>query len=434
MPAGTAIYAAAAAGWERDVRRVFICGAPPGSGVVLGQAQQLGPTAHVYLDGHFPTVNVKPDGVRMQVSYAGSWFGDGDYTPEQAELVWFMLGNALRHEWKDDSAGLLMSPATTGRDLFLRTVPAEGFPVLGDDVQTFIRSVAGGGRTETMPAASRLMPALYEYDARLAYFACMDRRLPIGEPEEHAGGAALRWVDEHPYMPCKVLAEWIVPEADRGRPGILPVKLGEQSWEWPRDGLHAGWIDGAELFTARKWGWPVKVHRVIGWTATGDPFRTLIARVSRIMDAHAGDPMWRAACRGMVLFALGAMHGSRRRVTHHGARPPREAEGIREQADGSYVWFQWEESTWPEMSHPEWTSTIWARARCRLLDAPGKQGALHLPARTVVALRTDAVYTTHEAGWIDSGKLGAYRLKATYPGGPWPRSGADIISMKKASK
>lgn len=427
-PHGCSIADAARKAADAELGRVFILGKPPGAGVVLAQAQELGRDAHAFLDGHYPTVNCTVDGFQVAVSYAESWFGDSDYDTALAEQMWARLGGAIRHEWKDDTAGMLMSPATTGRDLWQRTVPAEGYPVLPADVQDFVRSVAGQGRMETFPG-SRLMPAMYEYDARLAYFACM-RRLPVGMPAVYDGADAEAWLQAHPYEPAKVLASWVAPEADRRKPGILPLKVGGDSTAWPRDGMHAGWVDGAELFTARKWGWPVMVHRLAGWTETADPYRTMLARIERMM-AHHDHPMWRHACRGIVLYALGAMHGARRKVTHHGGVLPAGAEGIKQQADGSYVWFTWEPASWPEMSHPEWTTTVWARARCRLLDAPGNQGALHLPAGSVIALRTDAVYTTHDAGWTDTGKVGSYVLKATYPGGPRPRSGTDIKKIKE---
>lgn len=408
-------------------RRVFILGKPPTNAAVLGQAAELD-GARIYLDGHYPTVTWSDaDGVQRRVSYAQSWFGEGDYTVEDCHAVWRDLQAMIRSVWKDDTAALLMSPATTGRDLWQRTIPADGWPIMSPEWQDEVRSHSGQGRIQTFAGPRLTAGPIHEYDARLAYTA-LTRRLPVGHPVDGMPGR---------FDPGKLYVRWTAP-AGWKHPGILPEPLpATRSWHWPLTG--AGWVDSCEYDLANKWGWSLTVEEAYHWPETADPLRTWQTRLLRILDMADGagprTDAWRHACRGMILYALGAMHGAPHKVTASGPNPPRDARSIRQTGPDSYTWHTVQPPAWPDMLHPEWTSTVWARARVRLLDAPrpggGRCGALHVPAETLIAFRTDAIYTDApmDVG-DDDGAPGRYRLKATYPQGPRPRSGLDILRLK----
>lgn len=445
-----------------DGARVFIVGPVPRTDALLdvldmsrrvtaGATESDGssPAARVFLDGHHPVVSLD----RGRLTWAASWFGEGPYTVPDCEFVWSYLSELLAGAWRSDGVELMLTPATTGRDLWLRTITGPGYPVLDQPLQAAIRAGAGQGRIETRPG--RGIVTLHEYDARLAYLS-LTPKMPVGEPVDLHGADAEAWAAEHPYAPARYLVSFTVP-ADWGRrPGILPVAVSRTidplaGWTWPteRGTIHGPtWCEGSELFIARRYGWSTTVHRVIGWTETADVFATWQRRLMRVLDvglAHLdGDPtlaaMFRSAVRAMALHTIGALNGSPHRVTHLGASPHDHGQGIRRLRSGVWTWHTVERAAWPQLSHPEWTATIWGRARARLLDAPtgtrGQRiGALHVPAEQLVAFRTDAIYTTQPTGWgdDDDGRPGRYRYKGAHGPGPWPRTGTDVLRMKGAN-
>lgn len=409
-------------------RRVFILGKPPTHAAILGQVRNLRGAA-TYLDGHYPSVSWQsPDRGRIRCSYIEQWFGPGDYTTDDCVTIWRRLQDAIRHAWRDDTAALLMSPATTGRDLWQRTIPYDGWPVMSDEWQTRIRAWSGQGRTQTFAGGPLTSGPIVEYDARVAYCA-QTRRLPIGEPVEVSG-----LTDRH--APGKYLCRWSAPPGWK-HPGIIPAKLMGDGWHYPTTG--SGWVDAVEVDLAIRFGWEIDCDGGYMWPTTGDPLRTWQTRLLKLRDqANGAGPhadMWRTACRAIILSAIGAMHGTPHRVSASGPNPPADAFAIRPAGPGIFAWHTLEPPAWPDLVHPEWTSTIWARARARLLDAPradrGRCGALHIEPGHLIALRTDAIYTDGYADMgDDDGQLGRYRIKGIYPRQPWPRNGHDIRQMK----
>ena len=418
----------------KNAERVYVIGRPPAAREILAATTGLG--ARIYLDGHFPLIVAGG----KSVTWSGSWFGDaGHYSPADASDVFATLGELISGRWKGDTPELLQTPATTGRDLWLRTIPpATSYPVLSAELQTLVRAGAGQGRIETLPGSGPVV--LHEYDARLAYVA-LTRRMPVGTPTVIVGGDAELWLAQFPYSPARVLCSWSVPAGWGNRPGILPVHAGATGWRWPATGAAGpSWVESSELAVARQYGWPVEIHAVIGWEQTGDVFRTWQERLLAVMAAgaerYASDAtraaLFRSAVRSMLLHTLGSMHGAPHKVTGEGTTPPDNAEGIRAAGRGRYVWWQNRPPAWPELVHPEWSATIWGRARARLLSAPGETGALNLSAGSVVAFRTDAIYTSRVTGWdaLDDGAAGRYRLKSVTPMDEWPANGTDILAAK----
>lgn len=418
----------------QQAERVFMLGPAPGSRAILAM---LDSSASVYLDGHFPVVRIGDS----QLTYAESWFGAGAYSPADCQRAWEWLSAGIKAF--GPTATMLASPGTTGRDLWLRTVRDEGYSVVSPAVQTVIRSSAGQGRIEMLPAGAGLLPAMYEYDARLAYLG-VTRELPIGEPESVDG----RRYESERMSRARWLVEWTVPKGWR-LPGILPVMLPAGGWYWPTvPGAYGpSWVDATELHLAVQAGWSVRIHEGMLWHETADVFRTWQDRLLRIMDRAvtelepAGAGMIRSAVRAMILHTIGAMHGAPRKATGIGSAGavPKGASDIRQLSDGRMIWSTSTAPAMPELVHPEWTSTIWGRARARLLDAPTgikgqRAGLLHCRPGTVVAVRTDAIYLTEPAPWHDApddGKPGRYVFKGAYQGPmPWPRTGRDILTIK----
>ena len=103
---------------------------------------------------------------------------------------------------------------------------------------------------------------------------------------------------------------------------------------------------------------------------------------------------------------------------------------------GAFVWGESTGVAWPEMVHPEWSASIWAKCRVRLLDGPGvngRTGALHVDPQHVVAFRTDALYLASEPAWRDDGRNG--RLRCTWRHeGPLrrPTTAAELLAVSHA--
>lgn len=424
--------------WDGIGRRVLVVGKPAtGSQVHMANPR----AARLFTDGHYPLVTCEGG---TQVSYAGHWFGDDTYTCAQAASMWARLEQLLQAEWRDDGVSLLMTPATTGRDLWARTIPAGGWPVMSPSTQVIVRASSGQGRMETF--RHRESPArlrqVYEYDARMCYVALM-HSLPVGEPELLTGAEAAGWYQAHPYAEARYQVTWQAP-AGWDRPGILPAHAEgtERDWCWPMRSDRPSWCSGAELFVAERHGWQVQHHGALVWHAQAGVLDTWRERLLRVLAVTQRYPepfagMMRTALRGLLLHTLGSFHGAPHPVTATGSLDdvPEDAQGVRALPDGRFTWRTVQAPKWAEMVHPEWSATVWGRARARLLYGHrGATGVLTIDPRHIVAMRTDAVYTSEPThwDWLDDGKAGRYRLR-TYSWGakqPRPTNGPQLLQLR----
>lgn len=414
-------------------RRVMVTGpALPGSTVLTRSTDATA----IFTDGHFPSVTA-PNGAT--VTFAALWFGT-DATPEECTTSWGWLQEAIRHEWRDRFATLHGTPATTGRDLFARSLGFDEWPVMSKEAQTIVRRTGGQGRMEMFRGSGRLTQ-LHEYDARMAYVGLMDN-LPVGEPDALGAAQAASYQVANPYREGRYYVQWTAPR-DWRHPGILPAHTDGDSagpaWHWPAKG--EGWCSGVELFTALQAGWNVQVRGGIVWPAQGSPLRTWRSRLLRILAQSEALParehqLVRRAVRAILLHTVGTFHGAARKVTRTGTADdiPDNAGGVRMLPDGRFTWWEWQWPAWAEMVHPEWSVTIWGRARARLLlGHRGSTGMLTVDPAQLVAARTDAVYTSQPTGWeaFDNGAPGRYRHQV-FTGGDWPATSAELLTMRGA--
>lgn len=414
------------AGGDID-RREFLVTAEPAPHV-----EQLAALARqgwaVAADGRWPTLRRSGTTVR----WLGAWTSGRLMEPGAAEALWRMV--------ETTAAGVapggrpIGAPGTTGRDLWLRLIPAGAeFPCVSDETGRALRATSGQGRMEVLRApAGEQVRRLVEYDARLAYLGALSE-LPLGEPVRMDGPEAERWQGANPYGRARYHVTWSAP-AGWNRPGIL-----SEFGEWPTTGQ--GWADGSEVALAQAFGWRVRFEPgAFVWERTCSPFRAWSDRLVRVMAAPprgADAAIWRAVWRSVALHTIGAMHGADRKITRFGPADQAPDDGsARHIGAGVARWVQTAPALWPETHHPEWTSTIWSRARARLLDAPAgrgvRVGALHVAPGEVVAFRTDAVYLRSPAEWPDDGGVGRFRLKSdvTLPDPVrWPASQAELLRI-----
>jgi hypothetical protein len=265
----------------------------------------------------------------------------------------------------------------------------------------------------------------------------------VGEPELLTGAEAAAWAQANPYSEARYQITWQAP-AGWDRPGILPAHADgtERDWCWPMQADRPSWCSGAELFVAMRHGWNVTHHGALIWHAQAGVLDTWRDRLLRVLDITQRYPqpfagMMRAAIRSLLLHTLGSFHGAPHAVTATGTLDdvPDDAQGLRALPDGRYTWREMQAAKWPEMVHPEWSATIWGRARARLLYGHrGATGVLTIDPRHIVAMRTDAVYTSEPTqwDWLDDGRAGRYRLR-TYSWHahlPRPTNGPQLLQLR----
>lgn len=433
---------------EQSVR-VFIVGDPPFSGIEStrrfasdGLPEHAAPAdrGH-YLHGSAPVLHfVVNREHRVEVCLASSWFGDGDYTAEDAKAVWLSVSEAIAARFA--GAVMLSTPATTGRDCFARSLGDREFPVLSDELQQLIRATSGQGRIETFPAPAKggRPTRFVEYDGRMMYAGCV-AELGHGIP-------TIDGRDEfEPYARGRYRVQFTVP-ADWSHVGILGVHDESGGWWWPAEPGWSGttWADGAELHVAAKAGWSFRVlQRIIFPEHRSRPLDSWANKLLTALDwcvAEADGPvraaMARHAIRAMILGSIGAMHGTPHKVSKAGPYQSMPA-GARDVVMGAGGHATWTESVgvaWPEMSHPEWSAAIWSRARARLLTCPTgtagvTAGMLSVPASTVLGCRTDAVFLTADPQWPDDGKVGRLQRRQDRVGRySWPTSNVGLMRLK----
>lgn len=375
---------------------------------------------------------VRPSGDVVELHRSTSWGFDEDDKPRQVLDALALLDVQLADVF-DEYARCLTTPATTGRDLWLRSIPYghEGYPTLAGDVQELIRTTSGQGRWQVVRARccdgclppresdGNVAAVLHGFDMRFGYAALL---WGLG-----VGPAQVDDVDEYAGMRRgRYQVTFTVPDGWE-HVGLLPVPRDDGRWHYPnRPGsTWTTWVDGAELHVAYAHGWhDVTIKRRIllhnGRPLDGWQSRLLETR-ERLRDVYRSGDVDRAtvcaaadAVRMILLTALGAFHGARHNVTHEAPLDEPEsidpdARGLR-QVDGRWMWNEEQPAAWPETSHPEWSSAVWARCRARMLDhSRASTGALHVPYEAVVGIRQDGLYLTCDPGWNDDGKVGTLR-------------------------
>ena len=408
-----------------------------------------------YLHPNTPVLRFRgPAGRRVEVHRVEAWTGEAEQAPTVGDLgaAWALVSRLVKGRF-GEAAELLGTPSTTGRDLFLRTIPdGRRWTVLPDYLQALIRSTSGQGRIEgcwdwpTWPGRPGPLPRLVELDGRLMYGALCRELGAVVEseqvPELETGGGTLEF---DPYARGRFLVDYRVPR-DWDHVGMLPAPADGGGWRYPnRAGERAeAWVDGAELLQASRAGWSFRIRgRVVfppyrgegpldGWA------RRLLGIVDKLERREGISPEVRglalAVVRSIILHGLGAFQGRGSRITRVRAWPapkgtiPKGAEGLK--VDGGLV--SWTETTgaaWPELSHPEWSAAVWARARARLAAQ-----ALRVPFGEVVALSTDALYVSTDPagqGWPAKAKPGHFRVKGGRRGPlPVPSSRLELLGMR----
>lgn len=401
-------------------------------------------------------------GRTVEVLMAATWL-DGECSPPQARAAMQTLGWALRQVFNPQGkrpvigegyADWLTTPATTGRLLWAATIPhGVSWEVLPVDLQDLIRLTSTQGRVELRSPedVGDTLPGLVGLDMRLAYAAyCSELGYgPVTHdwgPYGSASGAGYEGFRRGRYrVTVTVPDNW-------AHVGLLPVKSEDgRGWSYPsRPGTRfETWADGCELKIAQDQGWPFTVRERMlfaGHKANPlGPWADKMVRARWLIDEHEakGDirpeiaRLARIAIRAILLHGIGAFHGRPHKATRTATLEEAEqipADLLPELVGDTWMWLEDEPGRLPWLSHPEWSSQIWARCRAGLLWRRNGVGALHLPARSVVAFRLDAIYATHNPGWPDDSRTpGQFRSKGILEGPVrTPRDAVELMALRDA--
>ncbi|MET8768437.1 MULTISPECIES: hypothetical protein [unclassified Streptomyces] len=352
-------------------------------------------------------------------------------------------------------AVLMGSPSQTGRDLWSRTIStkkgsrwADGYPVMSAEIRQLLHATSGQGRTEliTPPRISEELPQWTELDRTLAY----------GKHTWTSGVGAPRRITAHAFdsmsekdktnalfAPSHWQVRVTIPD-DWDHVGLLPAAVeGDRSWIYPHEGgrTFVTWAGGAEINAALRnpiQPWKIEILDGLLWEA-GAPLREWS---DKLKDAWAELASWARAAgtdelrqayklasravRSILLYGIGSF-AQRPRVTTgtvqrgHEREIPKGAHVVSMEGD-TIVWERTSVSRNP-WAHPEWSAGVWSAARAALLSTGVKNqdgtkthiGALHLPPGSIVAFRTDAIYTSDLPNWPYNGDPGDYLLKGHLP-------------------
>lgn len=395
-------------------------------------------------------------GQHTEIRSVGEWFDAAGADPATVREAFVLLWKALRRHW--DDVVLMGSPSQTGRDLWSRTIPAkagakwaDGFPVMSQEIRGLLHATAGQGRTELIapPRVPERVPAWYEVDRTFAY-AKHTWSSGVGVPQRvtAASFAAMSEKEQSDalFAPSHWQVRVTIPK-DWNHVGLLPAPApGERAWHYPYEGgrTFVTWAGGAEVNLALRnplQPWRIEILDGLVWEK-GDPLKGWSNKLKdawqslRSQAELHGDERQRQAARlasrgvrSILLYGIGTF-AQRPRITTGseelgtGGEVPEIPDGARLTgiSDTHATWERNAGFARDPYAHPEWAAGVWSAARAALLSTgtgtkdpetgrPVKAGALHLPAGSVLAFRTDAIYSTIRPEWPYQGEPGDYLLK-----------------------
>ncbi|MFD9078229.1 Mucin-19 [Streptomyces erythrochromogenes] len=396
----------------------------------------------------------------VDIRSVGEWFDPEGADPATVRAAFVELWKALRPHFED--VVLMGSPSQTGRDLWSRTIPtkagarwADGFPVMSQEIRGLLHATAGQGRTEliTPPRVPERVPGWYEVDRTFAY-AKHTWASGVGVPRRINAAAFAAMSEKEQTNALFAPSHWqvrvTIPKG-WSHVGLLPAPApGERSWHYPYEGgrTFTTWAGGAEVNLALRnpiAPWRIEILDGLLWES-GDPLKswsTKLREAWQSLRATAelhGDEQQKQACRlasravrSILLYGIGTF-AQRPRITTGslelgaGGAVPDLPDGARLTGitDTHVTWERNQGFARDQYAHPEWAAGVWSAARAALLSVstsskdpatgkPLKAGALHLPPGSILAFRTDAIYTSAPVDWEYGGEPGDYLLKGRMP-------------------
>ncbi|MFI7359562.1 Mucin-19 [Streptomyces avidinii] len=395
-----------------------------------------------------------------EIRSVGEWFDPEGADPATVRAAFVELWKALRPHFED--VVLMGSPSQTGRDLWSRTIPtkagakwADGFPVMSQEIRGLLHATAGQGRTELIapPRVPERVPGWYEVDRTFAY-AKHTWASGVGVPRRITAATFVAMTEKEQTNALFAPSHWqvrVTIPKDWNHVGLLPAPApGERAWHYPYEGgrTFTTWAGGAEVNLALRnpiAPWRIEILDGLLWES-GDPLKSWSTKLRDAWQALRataevhGDEQQKQACRlasravrSILLYGIGTF-AQRPRITTgslelgSGGAVPDLPDGARLTGitDTHVTWERNQGFARDQYAHPEWAAGVWSAARAALLSVstsskdpqtgkPLKAGALHLPAGSILAFRTDAIYTSAPVDWEYGGEPGDYLLKGRMP-------------------
>ena len=340
------------------------------------------------------------------------------------------------------------TPGATGLSLVQHTLPwgkdqrrPYVYPTLPADLARLFAATAPQHRMELLSLPDATLRRYTQYDARVAHAAYL-RHLPVLLGEDTS---SLLHDDDPTYIPYRAGKYRVAVTVPQGWAHIglahraVTTPLGA-TWDYPATPGEEWetWLDASEvqlLLTNDVGPWPVAIRERIlfadGKTPGADPLREHAARLTAYLErldraqatSAAMTPAQartlaalRHAARAVALHPIGLWHKSSNQRPRHVASldelTPADAEATivpADTGDGYIVTtsaaLSGYQAHWRRV---EWSTTIYARERVN-----AARRALTAPRARVLGIRGDAVhFADYAPAWPDTGKVGAYRLKA----------------------
>ncbi|MGW1976472.1 Mucin-19 [Streptomyces sp. NPDC001889] len=410
------------------------------------------------LAGHFvherrPVGRWQRGDTHTEIRSVTEWFDPDGADVSTVRHALTLTWDALRKHWPD--VVLMGSPSQTGRDLWSRTIPTkqgarwtDGYPVMSDEIRQLLHATSGQGRSEliTPPRVPEELPGWTELDRTLAY-GKHTWASGVGAPQRVTARTFTSWEAKRQSDALFAPSHWHVRVTVPGgwnHVGLLPAAVeGDRSWTYPCEPgrTFTTWAGGAEINAALRnpiQPWKIEILDGLLWES-GTPLRewsdNLKAAWASLSAAaqHAGADELRLAyklasraVRSVLLFGIGSF-AQRPRITT-GTVPVGQERQVPKGArvvgmSGNSIVWERTSMTRNPWAHPEWASGVWSAARAALLSTRAKTadgqtthvGALHLPPGSVIAFRTDALYTSVTPGWAYHGEPGDYLTKGHLP-------------------
>lgn len=369
-----------------------------------------------------PTLALQRGQQQVRVRWSSAWADAELPAPEMAAAL-SRLDRALTRKFLNNGLNF-GSPVALGRHLMASCWRLDGIqvPPAPPEIRQLLTEHSPQGRHELLWQSDEPLPALYQYDMRLAYLWCC-KALPYGSVER------AEWATGDLERAHKWNVYW---KSDGWRHiGLLPQR--RQGWIYPLQG--EGWIDRRELELANRNYWHWDAIEGLTWEREGALDRWSDG-LQECLRQSKDDAIVYRMLRRVALNTIGSLHRST--VKRYRALPKgRESDlpagnpTLRMSEDGSrYFWSEEEPVRGRGLIyvHPEWTTTIWARCRARVAQA-----ALQFPREQLVAIRQDALFTTHpHPTWKETDRVGGFRLKEILAGPlPAPRTLEEFDTMRR---
>ncbi|MGW7466949.1 Mucin-19 [Streptomyces xantholiticus] len=471
------IYITAGDPWHRDADRhayltdavrAWLHASMPGGWTVESRRGNDRMAGH-FIHERRPVGRWERGNQHVEIRSIGEWFDTEEADVATVRHAFTLVWEALKKFWPD--VVLMGSPSQTGRDLWTRTIPtkqgsrwSDGYPVMSDEIRQLLHHTSGQGRTEliTPPLVPDPLPQLFELDRTLAY-GKHTWTSGVGAPQRVTARTFASWNEKQQTDALFAPSHWhikvTIPD-DWNHVGILPAAIeGDRAWMYPHEAgrTFTTWAGGAEVNAALRnpiRPWKIEILDGLLWKA-GQPLKTWSGHLKDAWAGlaataqHAGSEDLRQAyrlasraVRSILLYGIGGF--AQRPTTTTGTVPigsenqiPKGAH-VRSISGDTVTWERTVISRNPN-AHPEWAAGVWSAARAALLSTRTKNadgqtvhvGALHLPPGSIVAFRTDAIYTMVNPGWPYSGEPGDYRIKGALTT-PWnaPQNESDFYRLQ----